>query len=158
MSTSLLISPRVNLIDVVLQSLQPNDADYSNNLVVFPGKRPAHVLRKKLADQLKRPFLPPNAFSIDVFIDHLYSEHLGRTERSIDTLDASAILYSLHSSLARDKKISEKHFSTLDSFYPLAKTLFSELEELYIAGIDQRRLQEVTASVSLPSTGTLIEL
>ncbi|MBI2428120.1 MAG: PD-(D/E)XK nuclease family protein [Ignavibacteriales bacterium] len=158
MSTFRLISPRVNLIDEVLRSLRPNDHDYSSNLVVFPGKRPAHVLRKKLADQLKTAFLPPKVFSIDVFIDHLYTEHFGRTERTIDTLDAAAILYSLHSALSQDKKISDKHFTTLDSFYPLAKSLFSELEELYIAGIDQRRLQEVTANVSLPSTGTLIEL
>ncbi|MEW5797717.1 MAG: PD-(D/E)XK nuclease family protein [Bacteroidota bacterium] len=158
MSKSRLISPRINLIDEALHSLQPNGTDYSLNLVVFPGKRPAHVLRKKLADQLKRPFFPPQVFSIDVFIDHLYSKQLGRTERTIDTLDASAILYSLHSSLTRGKKISEKYFTTLDSFYPLAKSLFSELEELYIAGIDQRRLQEATANVSLSSTGTLIEM
>lgn len=158
MSKSRLISPRVNLIDEALRSLQPNEHDYSLNIVVFPGKRPAHVLRKKLADQLKSSFLPPKVFSIDVFIDHLYSEHLERTERTIDTLDAAAILYSLHSTLSHDKKISDKHFTTLDSFYPLAKRIFSELEELYIAGVDQPRLQEVTASVSLPSTGTLIEL
>lgn len=158
MSNSRLISPRGNLIDEVLHSLQPNDADYSNNLVVFPGKRPAHVLRKKLADRVNAPFLPPHIFSVDVFIDHLHAEHLGRSERTIDTLDAAAILFSLHSSLSREKKISEKHFTTLDSFYPLARTLFSELEELFIAGVDQRRLKEVTATVSLPSTGTLIEL
>ncbi|MEW6062421.1 MAG: hypothetical protein AB1600_10835, partial [Bacteroidota bacterium] len=66
-----LISPASSLLDEVMNSLQPDGVDYSATVVVFPGKRPAHVLRKKLADKLKTSFIPPKIFSIDIFIDYL---------------------------------------------------------------------------------------
>jgi len=153
-----LISPAANLLDEVMHSFQPDGVDYSAHLVVFPGKRPAHVLRKKLADKMRTPFVPPKIFSVDIFIDYLFTEHLHKTERTVDSLDAAALLYSLYSALSSEKKINEHYFTSLDTFYPVARLLFSELEELYIAGVRQQQLREATATVELPSTAALVEL
>lgn len=153
-----LISPASSLLDEVMNSLQPDGVDYSATVVVFPGKRPAHVLRKKLADKLKTSFIPPKIFSIDIFIDYLFTEHLYKTERAVDSLDAAAILYSLYTGLSIGKKINERYFTSLDTFYPLARILFSELEELYIAGVRPQQLREATATVELSSTAALVEL
>ena len=132
--------------------------DWSNAIVVFPGKRPAHVLRKKLSQRLNAAFIPPQIFSIDLFIDFLFTEQLRQTARTIDSLDAAAILFSLHQSLPADERLSEKHFTALDSFYPLAQKIYSELEELSIASVSPATLRNVSASVSLSSTNTLVAL
>ena len=77
---SLLISPRENLIESVLPHLKGSGRDYSQTLVVFPGKRPSHFLRKALARRLGGSFIPPLIFSMDEFIDFAFEK--GRGDRA----------------------------------------------------------------------------
>jgi len=117
MSTSIIISPDENLVGEVAARLEADGIDYSRNMVVFPGKRPAHFLRKRLGEQLGRSYIPPRAFSIDTFIDYVHSELLHEKQREIQPLDAVAILHRLH--LSDTDRLGGRSFETLDSFLPL---------------------------------------
>jgi len=72
------------------------EKDYASNLVLFPGKRPSHFLRKILADHEKSSFIPPVILSIDEFIDHVHDESLKLGGRKIEAIDAISILYGFH--------------------------------------------------------------
>lgn len=158
MSNARLISPKVNLVDEVIHSIRRDGKDFSDTIIIFPGKRPAHVLRRKLSELIGASFIPPKIFSIDIFIDFLFIAQLGQRPRTIDPLDASAILYSLHKQLPRETQLSEQHFMTLDAFYPLAQKIYTELEELFITSVTPHHLRDAAASVSLSSTQTLVAL
>ncbi|MFA6439613.1 MAG: PD-(D/E)XK nuclease family protein, partial [Bacteriovoracaceae bacterium] len=139
--------------DETRRANQRNDSnkDFSNSIVVFPGKRPAHVLRKKLAEKIGSSFIPPKLFSIDVFIDFLCVTHLQLRAEPVSEFDAIAILFDLHKSLQEDEKIGKEHFSALETFYPVGVKIFSELEELMIASVSPKRLSQVVESVTLTS-------
>ena len=93
MSVVSLIPAHVSLIDEIASLLGQDGRDYSENIVVFPGKRPAHALRKALSKKTGGGFLPPRIFSIDNFIDFLFRQKLNISDRTMDSLDAAAILY-----------------------------------------------------------------
>ncbi|HLF19607.1 MAG TPA: hypothetical protein VI704_02345, partial [Bacteroidota bacterium] len=86
MSKSYLISPSVSLIDEVLQRLSADGVDYSNNLVVFPGKRSGYFLRKAIAKKLETSFIPPREVSMQEFVDLIYTETLGHNEQTLEAL------------------------------------------------------------------------
>jgi len=73
-------SGRVNLIELLARHLVASPTDFSRILVVFPEQRPGHYLRKALGEKMGHSFLPPTIFSLDDFIDFLYSRFLGREE------------------------------------------------------------------------------
>jgi ATP-dependent helicase/nuclease subunit B len=150
-----IISPRQNLIEVVAGHLRPRGQDYSSSLVVFPGKRPAHFLRKFLAGQAGSAIVPPRVFSIDHFIEFLLAEVLGDRRKIIDTVDAVAILHDVH--LQLDSKLGGASYTTLDAFLPLAMRLFGELEEIVLADASRRQLQEVIRSFKFPKFFPLSE-
>ncbi|NUN70657.1 MAG: hypothetical protein HUU02_13220, partial [Bacteroidetes bacterium] len=154
MSTVRLLSPSQNLVDTVMQVLQNGSATpdgLASSVVVFPGKRPAHVLRKRMAQNAGTAIIPPAVHSIDLFIDHLCREHLHLRGSAVDEYDAVAILFELHTRMRREEKIGGEHFTTLETFYPVGVKIFSELEELTIAGIAAERLTEMVRSVTLAS-------
>jgi ATP-dependent helicase/nuclease subunit B len=155
MSTVRLISPAINLVEEVIGTLKPNGNNYSRTIVVFPGKRPAHVLRKKLAERIGSSFIPPKVFSIDVFIEFLCTEHLQIRTRPIEDLDAVAVLFELHQGMQEEEKIGREHFTTLERFYPVGVKIYSELEELMIASITPERLKGAVSSVTLASANSL---
>jgi ATP-dependent helicase/nuclease subunit B len=153
MSTVRLLSPKINLVEevVTLLGVSSEQKDFSRSIVVFPGKRPAHVLRKKLAEKIGSSFIPPKLFSIDVFIDFLCVTHLQNRAEAVSEFDAIAILFELHKAMQEDEKIGKEHFSELETFYPVGVKIYSELEELMIASVSPKRLSEVVESVTLVS-------
>lgn len=153
MSEVRIISPQHNLLETVAEYVRPNGGDYSNSIVVFPGKRPAHFLRKLLADRARTSIIPPRIFSIDNFIQFLLSDQLGIRRRVINAVDAIAILHDVH--LQLDSKLGGKSYTSLDAFLPLAIKLFGELEEVVLADVLQRRLREVVQSLEYPKFHSL---
>ena len=139
MSKVIIIPPSDNLVGEVLAHVESDGLDYSRTVVVFPGKRPAHFLLRKLGEQLGRSCIPPRAFSIDTFVEYVCKDLLHQERRQIQPLDAVAILHQLH--LAIPERLGGKSFDTLDSFIPLGLKMFSELEELTIAGISEPEVQ-----------------
>lgn len=135
----LIIPPQKNLIDEIIPHLKPSDVDYSSNLIVFPGKRPSHFLRKAVAERVKGAFVPPLILSIDEFIDYVYEA--SQTKRGLEAIDAAAILYGIQTRLS--KPIGAKNFMTPDSFFSIALKIYNDIEELYIEKIDIKKVRGV---------------
>lgn len=158
MSTVRLLSPNIGLVDEVANLLNAKSKDLSKSIVVFPGKRPSHVLRKKLSEKIGTAFIPPKLFSIDIFIDYLCTTSLAATARTIDEFDAVAILFELHTAMKSNEKIGNEHFTTLETFYPVGVKIFSELEELTIASVSPKQLSTAVSSVTIASAHSLSSL
>jgi CRISPR/Cas system-associated exonuclease Cas4 (RecB family) len=136
---ALLLSPAEDLIEEVLRRLEGAGRDYSPSMVVFPGKRPSHFLRKALARKICDSFIPPAVFSMDEFIDRLSEDILGG--RRVETIDAVTILYDIHRKVK--DPLGGAGFMTPDNFFPLGLRIYRDIEELYIEGIGVRRVEEV---------------
>ena len=137
----LLISPSENLVEKVAEHLIGTEKDYSSSLVIFPGKRPSHSLRKVLADKEKSSFIPPVILSIDEFIEHVHDESLGLGGRKLEAIDAISILYTIHA--ASPEHLGRKSFLTPDTFFPVGMKLYNDLEELSIEGIPSKKVKEI---------------
>src|SRR3989304_1730823 len=137
----LLISPSENLVEKVAEHLIGIEKDYSSSLVIFPGKRPSHFLRKVLADKEKSSFIPPVILSMDEFIEHVHDESLGFRGRKLEAIDAVSILYTLHA--ASPEHLGKKSFLTPDTFFPVGMKLYNDLEELYIEGVPSKKVREI---------------
>ena len=136
-----LISPSENLVEKAAAHLIGLEKDYSSNLVIFPGKRPSHFLRKVLARKEQSSFLPPLILSMDEFIDHVHDESLGLGGRKLESIDAISILYDIHA--ASPDHLGRRSFLTPDTFFPVGMKLYNDLEELRIEGISPRKVREI---------------
>ncbi len=140
-----ILSPTENLIEKLISELVSHDKDYSRQIVVFPGKRPAHLLRKLLAEREHCSFFPPRIFSIDEFVDFLYSNLLGYRQQILEPIDAVAILFDVHKSLK--SQLGQTSYNTLDVFLPVGLKLFKELEEVMMANHTINYIKEVLHNV-----------
>ena len=125
-----IISPKENLIektgDILLSA-----KTLADSIVVFPGKRPAHFLRKYLSEKRGGALRAPVIISMDGFID-LAAEELGIKGKEASTLDLAEVLYGwLKKELCRIIARDPAEL-TLDSFLPWALKLTGDFEELKI--------------------------
>ncbi len=139
MSGTLIIGPEEDLIQRTAALLGPRRKDYSHNLVVFPGRRPAHFLRRELAQGGTGCFIPPVILSMDGFVD--YAAEAAAPFRDLETVDAVAILYDIHRS--SPKPLGGDSFLALDSFFSLGTKLFGDIEELCIEGVPPAMVREI---------------
>ena len=137
-----------DLIEEVADRCVAEGNDYSGNLVVFPGKRPAHFLRKRIAERRGAAFIPPVILSMEEFVDRLYEESEPVPTKRIETIDAVAILFEIHRSMERP--LGGKEFLNLETFFPLGLRIYRDVEELLIEQIDIRRLRSVEGLVDAP--------
>ncbi len=136
-----LVSPSENLVEKAAEYLIPTEKDYSSNLVMFPGKRPSHFLRKVLADREQSSFIPPVILSMDEFVDHVHDESLELGGRKLEAVDAISILYDLHT--ASSGHLGRKSFLTPDTFFPVGLKLYNDVEELYIEGVPSSKVRGI---------------
>ncbi len=134
-----LLSPRTSLVDAISAELDHEGRDFSMNLVVFPGKRPAHFLRKTIAGRAGGSFVPPVILSMDDFIDRAFLSIDERTK--LTPLDAVALLHDIHCSI--NERIGGEGFRSLDAFFPIGLKLYGDLEEFLIEHISVRHLREM---------------
>ncbi|HET6487134.1 MAG TPA: PD-(D/E)XK nuclease family protein [Spirochaetia bacterium] len=137
-----------NLIDQVALRIEerfPNygagsraSRDLSRALVVFPGKRPAHFLRRRLSRTRRGGFLPPRVLSMDELVDGVFCARTSGTFPSVEPIDAVAVLYD--SQLAAPHPLGGSSFMTLDAFFPLGLKIYNDLEELLIEGVNHRQV------------------
>jgi ATP-dependent helicase/nuclease subunit B len=153
MSTPILIPPGYDIIQEIGGRLIHHDRDYSGSLAVFPGKRPAYYLRKKIAGLTGTGYIPPHIMSMDEFVDYIYEHELNIIDRKIDQLDAAALLYGIHGTV--NAPVGEHHFKRVDDFLPLAVNIFEELEEFCIAGITPNQLRSVLSGYDTGQIGSL---
>jgi len=147
MSRVIVISPSASLVGEVVRHLRSSGHDYSDNVVVFPGKRPAHFLRKAIGEKTGGSFIPPRIFSADSLIDCAYESLPGPKTSNLDPLDAAAVLYDLHRT--EPERIGADHFADFELFLPLGLRIFSELEELALTCLPEERIRSELSGVSL---------
>jgi ATP-dependent helicase/nuclease subunit B len=140
MNERIVIDSHDSLVKTVVDQL-PNDIrDYSCIALVFPGKRPAHFIRKELAVRVGSSFIPPKIFSIDDFVLSLHQQLLAEPRKDLDLMDAITLLYRVHMGLS--ERLGGEHFTAFDEFLPLGIKLLGELEELCLAHLPDRRIEE----------------
>ena len=156
---TLIVKPDHSLIEEIVGHLECTGKDYSSNIVVFPGKRPSHFLRKAISRTSKGSFIPPVIFSIDELVDAVYEKvpALGRCEqagfaddnnhphRKIETIDAVAILYTIHKKALQP--LGGNSFKTPDSFFPIGLKIYRDLEELLIEEIKPGMIKQIESFV-----------
>jgi CRISPR/Cas system-associated exonuclease Cas4 (RecB family) len=136
---TLIIQPYKSLIDEIIPHLKSEGKDYSSNLIVFPGKRPSHFLRKAIAREIKGSFIPPVIFSMDEFVDHMYENM--QSERKLETIDAVAILYDIQKKSLQP--FGGENFLSPDTFFPIGLKIYRDIEELYIEGIKPVMVKQI---------------
>ncbi len=153
MSTPILVPPGHDIIEEIVKRLTPEERDYSGTLIVFPGIRPGHYVRKKIGSVTGSGYIPPHIMSMDEFVDYIYENELPVTGRKIDSLDAAAILFDIHRSIPTP--VGGERFNRVDDFLPLAMNIFKELEEFCIADIHSERLREIFSGYDTGQIGAL---
>ncbi|HMK60373.1 MAG TPA: PD-(D/E)XK nuclease family protein [Dissulfurispiraceae bacterium] len=138
-----------SLITEVADTLVADGNDYSANLVIFPGRRPAHFLRKELGRRHSAAIIPPRIVSMDDFIDMIYSNK--NSNAIITSLDAVAFLYDIH--LEMERRIGRTCFTALDQFIQVGMQLFHDIEELTIEfiSVDKIRGLGIASGIPIPS-------
>lgn len=125
-----IIDPKQSLVEKAGEILL-SAGSLPDNLVVFPGKRPAHFLRKYLAEKQGAAFKAPVITSMDGFID-LAAGELGFDKPAASQLDLAYLLYhNLKTQLCR-VIAREPEDLRLDSILPWALKIIDDLEELKI--------------------------
>jgi hypothetical protein len=117
--------------------------DLSQNMVVFPGKRPGHYLRKLIGKRLGTSFIPPVVYSMDEFINFFVSD---TDLKNGEAIDAIHILYEL----SIKSKVLHQEFRKFDNFYSLGSRLFNLFEEIYIEGVSYERLRSIETLIPIP--------
>ncbi len=142
--TAVVIPAGQSLIEEVLSHLEGKDKDYSSSLVVFPGRRPSHFLRKELASIVGSSFIPPKVLSMDELIDSICGEF--SSSRRLEAIDAVAILYDIHRKSTAP--LGGEGFMTPDSFFSLGLKIYRDIEELHIEDISHLLVREVQTLVT----------
>jgi CRISPR/Cas system-associated exonuclease Cas4 (RecB family) len=141
MGHAILLPPSVSLTDEIVPLLKGEDRDYSSAIVVFPGRRPSHFLRRVIARKLNESFIPPRIFSMDDFIDHLYEETLGIGRGKIDSIDAIALLYEIHRKSS--SPLGGDAYLSAETFLPLGAQIISDIEELCIESVSPQKVKGI---------------
>jgi ATP-dependent helicase/nuclease subunit B len=137
MSRIEIIAGSENLVEKVYSCLESEGSDFSKTMVVFPGKRPAHFLRRAIGLHTGRSAIPPRIVSIDGFRDFIYRDLLHREDALLHPLDAVAILYDIHVKMS--KKLGGESFVRLDAFLSLGSKLYDAVEELCLGMVPARK-------------------
>ncbi|MCI0707623.1 MAG: PD-(D/E)XK nuclease family protein [Ignavibacteriae bacterium] len=134
------LSPGQDLIAEIINRLPAGEQNFSNDLIVFPGKRPAHWLRRRLAEKVGKSFIPPRVYSIETFIEYLHDTILRIDKSKLSDLDAAAMLFDVHREFSQ--RVGQESYTSLETFFPLGAKLFNELEKVMLAEVPGRRLRE----------------
>lgn len=135
-----ILSPAEDLPVWLSQRLFRTENDFSRNLILFPGKRPAHFLRRALAVTGGTSLIPPAIWSMDQFIDLSYEKNLGCSGPALKLLDAVAFLYEIHLTVMNQEG---KTKMTLEEFFPIGLEYYRALEELYLENITPQKVREI---------------
>jgi ATP-dependent helicase/nuclease subunit B len=146
------ISSTRNLVEEVLDALDLAPDDLRQTMVVFPGKRPGHFLRKAIARRKGTSYIPPLALSYEGFIDYL-AEQLHLTQKPLQPLDAAAILFRIHQE--EPEKLGDQHFGSFDRFIGLGLKLYEEFEEIHRADLPAQRIDESIGGLTFARLHTL---
>ena len=134
MGETLRISFSHNLIGTLGEYLleRCDNQDFSSCCVVFPGIRPSRFLLDYLVKKINGPFLPPARFSIDQWMQYLFS--LRRDERiPVGDFDLIYLLYRAIAESGIDEKSSLfKLTDSVNNYIHWGGRLLNAMEEFEI--------------------------
>lgn len=133
-----------NLAEFIVKNFSSRGVDLSKVACVFGGKRPALFLRRELARKIKKPFYPPQAFSIDEFLEYIVSS--SSPSPKISGLDASFFVYNLAKELAPGILEGRDSFS---EFLPWAQEIVTFIEQLDLEDIQDESLGHISKSAAI---------
>jgi ATP-dependent helicase/nuclease subunit B len=140
---ALLLAAGDNLIDAVARRIDESGVPLQDVIVVFPGKRPSHFLRQRLAEGKRAAFVPPRIFSMDELVDEAFEKRQARSGAVLpkaEAIDAVALLYEIQQE--EKAPLGGNAFMTLDSFLSLGLKIHRDVEELAIEGVPARKVAE----------------
>ncbi|RPI05112.1 MAG: PD-(D/E)XK nuclease family protein [Ignavibacteriae bacterium] len=155
MSERIVIGAQENLLETLVSRMITQGRDFSATAVIFPGKRPAHFLRKELAVRAGGSIIPPHIYSVDDFILFLYQQRFPEPVRDLTPIDAAALLHMVHGELK--ERLGGEYFTSFDAFIPVGLKLFGELEELRMANLPENKMKEVLSSLTYNRLFSLAE-
>jgi len=120
MPTVTVIPPTADLLESVSRLIPSDSSDLSRTLVVFPGQRPAHFLRKALGRRTRSAYIPPRILSYVDFGEFLAVGKLGTSARAVEPIDAAAILFDVHCAIK--DRFGGEEFLSLEQFLPISST------------------------------------
>jgi len=135
-----LAAPGADLVAAIADRLvgpeggsSPGRAALEDALVLLPGKRIGHFLRRELARRIGAAFAPPRILTLGELVDEVFERwNAGRLPMA-RPIDAVALLHDVQSAAARP--LGGSSFMSLDAFLPLGLRIFDALEELLIEGV-----------------------
>jgi ATP-dependent helicase/nuclease subunit B len=141
---ALLIPESGSLVDEAARRIAESSLPPARIIVVFPGKRPAHFLRQRLAEGRKVGFLPPRILSMDQMVDAAFEARCARQGVVLpkaEAIDAVALLYDIQKE--ESEPLGGAAFMALDSFLGLGLKIARDVEELAIERVPARKVAEV---------------
>jgi len=141
--SAVILATGEDLVEEVARRIEAEGPDYSDCMVVFPGKRPAHFLRRRLAQRRKESFAPPAVLSMDEIVDQVFDARdaiAGRIRPRLEPIDAVAVLHDIQ--IAAVHPLGGSSFMSLDSFFPIGLKIHRDLEELCIEKVPPRKVAE----------------
>ena len=128
-----IIPKSADLIEAVALLIEKSGLPPAGLLVVFPGKRPPHHLRRRLARARNTAFIPPRIYSMDELVNRIFDERGDGHAPQMEDLDAVALLHEIQ--LSAPNPIGGSAFMSLDGFFAIGLSIFRDLEELLIEGV-----------------------
>ncbi len=105
--------------------IEENRKDYSEIVVVFPGKRPSLYLKKYLQEKINSNFIPPETYSMDDFV----KKSVNIDKKAID-VDIN-LIWLLYESI-KDNLDRYKFGEEFEKFIPWGYKLLSVINEIDI--------------------------
>lgn len=149
MNPILLYPPPDDFIEVVAERLKGKGNDLSKVTVVFPGRRPALYLTKRLTAERKTAFILPQMMSIEGYVHSLATKCIGAEPRMISSMDAIAILFELFQRSPLESLV--KKYRSFSQFYLFGSALFSDIEEVLLTAQPVRTIAEKLKLLNVPS-------
>lgn len=129
-----LLEAGADLVAAVADRLGSRDADLAGAMVLLPGKRIGHFVRRELARRRAAAFEPPRIVTLAELVDELFDRWNGGSLPLARPIDAVALLHDVQ--LAADRPLGGSGFMSLDAFLPLGLRIFDAVEELLIECVE----------------------
>lgn len=141
--TGYFVQPSASIIQVLTDLLVKEDASLSRSRIIFSGRRPAHFLRRALAQRLGRAYAPPLIYSINDFVSEFMKEG-----KVIDELESCVLLAELLGDLKNTPQ-PPGHPGELER-YTFARQVFDEFEELKFESVTPAQLKSACSGSPMP--------
>ncbi len=111
--------------------------DFSKIAVVMPSKRPSMFIKRELAKQINKPFIPPKFFTFEELVNSISGL---QNRRKISKIDSSYIIYDIvHNNL----KSSGFYQYTYSSFFQWSNEILSFINLLDLEQISNDKLLNI---------------